>query len=64
MRLLQEDNKRLRERIRVLEQNLAEAHDVTAQVEANLKAPSAQENQQLKGDCLLFSLTDLSGAAL
>ncbi|XP_067933690.1 mitotic spindle assembly checkpoint protein MAD1-like [Watersipora subatra] len=48
VRLLQEDNKRLRERIRVLEQNLAEAHDVTAQVEANLKAPSAQENQQLK----------------
>lgn len=47
--LLRSDNVKLRERVRVLEQNLAEAHDITAQVEANLKAPSALETQQLTG---------------
>ena len=55
LKLLREENLRLRERVKVLEKNLAEAHDITAQVEANLHAPSAQESQQLKGNnCVEF----------
>lgn len=49
VRLLREDNRKLRERIKVLEGKLADAHDITMQVEANLKAPSAQESKQLAG---------------
>lgn len=49
VRLLREDNMKLRERIKVLESNLADAHNITAQVEANLINPSAQESKELAG---------------
>ena len=49
VRLLRQDNMKLRERIKVLEDNLADAHNITAQVEANLNNPSAQESKELAG---------------
>lgn len=54
LRLLREDCVRLRERVKVLEGNLADAQNITAQVEANLNDPSVQESQKLKGKTRIF----------
>lgn len=45
---LKDDNRRLKERVRILEQRLQDAHNLTAQVESNLNTTT--DSDQLRGD--------------
>lgn len=60
---LKDDNKRLKERVRILEQRLQDAHNLTVQVEANLQ--NTDDSELLKGTTPLINSTALIvGAAL
>lgn len=49
MKKLLEDNRRLRERIKILEKKLSDAHDLTLQVEANLNSSVYKDSTELRG---------------